>query len=78
MEPLITKPSSAQTVAQVISQSWPVRIARGVANSSVKIKPEKCRQNCNGVSLQPTHITMSVLIGGIPETLIKKIQFKKD
>lgn len=33
LQPLMTRPSSAQTLAQVTSQSWPVKMARGVVNS---------------------------------------------
>lgn len=36
LQPLMTRPSSAHTLAHVTSQSWPVKMARGVVNSAGK------------------------------------------
>ena len=41
LEPLNTRPSSAQTAAQVTSQSWPVRMARGAVLSPFGGKKDK-------------------------------------
>lgn len=40
LQPLMTRPSSAHTLAHVTSQSWPVKMARGVVNSARKTQTE--------------------------------------
>lgn len=38
LQPLMTRPNSAQTLAQVTSQSWPVKMARGVVKPADNTK----------------------------------------
>lgn len=41
LQPLMTRPNSAHTLAQVTSQSWPVRMALGVVKSAGKTQTKR-------------------------------------
>lgn len=63
LQPLMTRPSSAHTLAHVTSQSWPVRMARGVVNSPERqgfFKKTKQKQRHTSWPLEgATHMTWS-------------------